>query len=104
MIARLLRVRGRSLRALESALAVFALAASLASASHAQPADEAAARAPQSKPVAPVRASSEMVVTANRYASEAGLRVLREGGGAVDAAIAIQLVLSLVEPQSSGVG
>ena len=43
-----------------------------------------------------------MVVTANRYASEAGLKILREGGNAVDAAIAVQLVLSLVEPQSSG--
>src|SRR4029079_3403472 len=53
---------------------------------------------------APVRASKEMVVTANRYASEAGLKILREGGNAVDAAIAVQLVLSLVEPQSSGVG
>src|SRR5262249_49505135 len=42
--------------------------------------------------------------SANPYASEAGLRILREGGGAVDAAIAVQLVLTLVEPQSSGVG
>jgi len=45
-----------------------------------------------------------MVVTANRYASEAGLEILRRGGGAVDAAIAVQLVLTLVEPQSSGIG
>jgi gamma-glutamyltranspeptidase/glutathione hydrolase len=52
----------------------------------------------------PVRAERQMVVAANPHATEAGIRILREGGGAVDAAIAIQLVLSLVEPQSSGIG
>lgn len=46
--------------------------------------------------------SSAMVVTANPHATEAGLNVLDAGGSAVDAAIAIQAVLSLVEPQSSG--
>ncbi len=45
-----------------------------------------------------------MVAAANPLAVEAGLRVLREGGGAVDAAVAIQAVLGLVEPQSSGLG
>ena len=44
------------------------------------------------------------VAAANPLAAEAGLRVLREGGNAVDAAVAIQAVLSLVEPQSSGLG
>ena len=58
----------------------------------------------QAPPTAPVRASKEMVVSANRYASDAGLKILREGGNALDAAIAVQLVLSLVEPQSSGLG
>jgi gamma-glutamyltranspeptidase/glutathione hydrolase len=53
---------------------------------------------------APVRAKQQMVVSANEYATRAGLEVLRAGGGAVDAALAVQLVLSLVEPQSSGVG
>ncbi len=43
-----------------------------------------------------------MVVAANPYASKAGADVLRAGGSAVDAAIAIEAVLSLVEPQSSG--
>jgi gamma-glutamyltranspeptidase/glutathione hydrolase len=45
-----------------------------------------------------------MVAAANPLAVEAGLRVLREGGSAVDATIAIQAVLGLVEPQSSGLG
>ncbi len=47
---------------------------------------------------------SAMVVTANPHASKAGAEILRQGGSAVDAAIAIEAVLSLVEPQSSGFG
>ncbi len=43
-----------------------------------------------------------MVAAANPLATEAGLKVLREGGSAVDAAIAVQATLGLVEPQSSG--
>jgi gamma-glutamyltranspeptidase/glutathione hydrolase len=53
---------------------------------------------------APARASTQLVVSANPHASEAGRAILRAGGGAVDAAIAVQLVLTLVEPQSSGIG
>ena len=49
-------------------------------------------------------AKSHMVATANPMATEAGLEMLRAGGSAADAAIAIQLVLNLVEPQSSGLG
>ncbi|WP_439106254.1 gamma-glutamyltransferase [Congregibacter sp.] len=45
-----------------------------------------------------------MVVTANPVATSAGEEILRAGGNAVDAAIAIESVLSLVEPQSSGLG
>lgn len=45
-----------------------------------------------------------MVAAANPYASEAGRNVLAKGGSAIDAAIAVQLVLTLVEPQSSGIG
>ena len=45
-----------------------------------------------------------MVAAANPLATEAGLKILREGGTAVDAAIAVQATLGLVEPQSSGLG
>ncbi len=53
----------------------------------------------------PVRAASHaMVVAANPLAAAAGLKVLKSGGSAADAAVAIQAVLGLVEPQSSGLG
>ena len=45
-----------------------------------------------------------MVAAAHPLAAEAGMNVLRDGGSAVDAAIAVQAVLTLVEPQSSGIG
>lgn len=45
-----------------------------------------------------------MAAAANPLATEAGREILRAGGSAIDAAIAIQLVLNLVEPQSSGIG
>lgn len=45
-----------------------------------------------------------MVVSANPLASKAGLEILRAGGSAIDAGIAVQMVLNLVEPQSSGLG
>ena len=44
------------------------------------------------------------VASANPLASQAGLDILQAGGSAVDAAIAVQMVLGLVEPQSSGMG
>ncbi|WP_375058072.1 gamma-glutamyltransferase [Zobellella sp. DQSA1] len=51
-----------------------------------------------------VTADEAMVVTANPYASHAARQLLRQGGTAVDAMIAAQAVLALVEPQSSGLG
>jgi len=51
-----------------------------------------------------VKAKRQMVVAANPLAAEAGLAILRKGGSAVDAAIATQMVLNVVEPQSSGIG
>jgi gamma-glutamyltranspeptidase/glutathione hydrolase len=51
-----------------------------------------------------VTAKRQMVVAANPLAAEAGLAMLRKGGSAVDAAIATQMVLNVVEPQSSGLG
>jgi gamma-glutamyltranspeptidase/glutathione hydrolase len=53
---------------------------------------------------APAYTPRGMVAAANPLAVEAGLRVLRDGGSAVDAAVAVQAVLGLVEPQSSGLG
>jgi gamma-glutamyltranspeptidase/glutathione hydrolase len=54
--------------------------------------------------IEPVLAKSYMVVTANPLATKAGCDVLRAGGSAADAAVAVQMVLGLVEPQSSGIG
>lgn len=64
--------------------------------------------APSITPPAPAQQTSlaphAMVAAANPLAVQAGLAVLRAGGGAVDAAVAVQAVLGLVEPQSSGLG
>ena len=49
-------------------------------------------------------AKQQMVAAAHPDAVAAGLEILRLGGSAADAAIAVQLVLNLVEPQSSGIG
>ncbi|MCD2518854.1 gamma-glutamyltransferase [Massilia sp. G4R7] len=56
----------------------------------------------QAKPGWP--AKKYMVAAANPLAVEAGYQILKRGGSAIDAAIATQMVLTLVEPQSSGIG
>ena len=61
-----------------------------------RPAEAAAAAAPA--------AGRAGVAAANPYAVDAGVEILAAGGGAADAAVAVQAMLGLVEPQSSGVG
>jgi gamma-glutamyltranspeptidase/glutathione hydrolase len=53
---------------------------------------------------APVRTQNAMIAAANPLAAQAGAAILAAGGDAIDAAIAAQMVLGLVEPQSSGIG
>jgi gamma-glutamyltranspeptidase/glutathione hydrolase len=64
----------------------------------------AAPSATGAQPQAGATAAHAMVAAANPMAVDAGVAVLRRGGSAVDAAVAVQAVLGLVEPQSSGLG
>jgi gamma-glutamyltranspeptidase/glutathione hydrolase len=74
----------------------------------AAPAGAAAAAQPEAAtgfaPRESVTGHGWMAVTANPHASDAAAQMLRAGGSALDAAIAAQMVLTLVEPQSSGIG
>jgi gamma-glutamyltranspeptidase/glutathione hydrolase len=96
---------------LRSAIAAFALLFAC-SAPHALRAQDAALPRLQLEPEAGSGRTEKslavskkyLISTANPLASEAGREMLRAGGSATDAAIAAQLVLGLVEPQSSGLG
>lgn len=59
---------------------------------------------PREAQAPPPTAMREVVVTADRLASDAGLAMLKRGGAPIDAAVAAQAVLGLVEPQGSGPG
>lgn len=85
----------RSTRALAALAAVLGLTLSACAPVVATAPAEARAEAPARGP---------FVAAAHPLAVEAGLRVLNAGGSAVDAAVAVQAVLGLVEPQSSGLG
>lgn len=52
----------------------------------------------------PVTATNGMVVTTDEYASQVGVDVLRAGGNAVDAAIAVQFALAVVNPEAGNIG
>ena len=101
----MIHIPHRPLRAITAAAVVAALG--LAGCAGGLPGPWAAAGSPVNPP--PVAVSTPMargpfVAAANPLAVEAGLKILREGGSAVDAAVAVQAVLGLVEPQSSGLG
>ncbi|MDQ3144285.1 MAG: gamma-glutamyltransferase, partial [Pseudomonadota bacterium] len=57
-----------------------------------------------SQPPSPTIAARGMVSAADPRAAEAGAAMLRQGGSATDAALATLLALTVVEPQSSGIG
>jgi len=93
----------KSVRVLSTATAALSLLLALCACRSNAP-TSASASAPGSVPAAAGPARHAIVVAANPLAAQAGMRVLQAGGSAADAAVAMQAVLGLVEPQSSGLG
>ncbi|SLN27253.1 Gamma-glutamyltranspeptidase precursor [Falsiruegeria litorea R37] len=90
---------------LQAQEAADAVAPEAATSGHVQTLTEAARAALAAKDAGQVvEAENWMVAAANPLAAEAGAQVLRNGGSAADAMVAVQTVLGLVEPQSSGLG
>lgn len=88
-------------------LSVFVATAAVASCRAHSPGPEvlqAPERPSSYRAVAPSRSTSFMVATANPEATQAGVRIIEAGGTALDAAVAVQMVLTVTEPQSSGIG
>jgi gamma-glutamyltranspeptidase/glutathione hydrolase len=84
---------------------VLALTLGVASSTPSVAATRPAHHAVRARPAPPPAATSRLfVAAANPLAAQAGMAALKRGGSAVDAAVAIQSVLGLVEPQSSGLG
>lgn len=85
-----------------------ALLAALAACTHDDRTDDTTPPSPEAgsgyTPKPGWRADRFAVAAANPLATQAGYDILKAGGSALDAAIAVQMVLTLVEPQSSGIG
>ena len=102
--------RGSSWRTLAVVSAALVLAACASPPPGAAPSQAAAAVPPMPEAASGFTARAgwharrQAVAAANPLASDAGIAILRAGGSAIDAAIAVQMVLGLVEPQSSGIG
>ena len=86
------------MRLFRAVLGVFLIAPSLAFAQTAQLAP------PSTKSEPPVEAASGMAVSAQHYASEVGAEILKAGGNAVDAAVAIGYVLAVTYPSAGNIG
>ncbi|MFN3312338.1 MAG: gamma-glutamyltransferase [Hyphomonas sp.] len=93
------------MRTLTVLIAAFFMAGACAPPPAAVSKTEAERKAPEAESLGDLSwTKGAMVAAADPRAVEAGLRILRQGGSAIDAAIAVHAVLGLVEPQSSGIG